>query len=109
MSASQIAPNQIGELIRTAVSRLDRDHHGLPTRLYPFTRHAIDGSPKTVVIDPDVSFGRPVIAGTGLATQFIAERFKSGESISELADDYGCTDAEIEEAIRWEVSIVSDS
>ena len=46
--------------------------------------------------------GRPVIAGTGLATQVIFERYKAGESVRELAYDYERSDAEIEEAIRCE-------
>jgi uncharacterized protein (DUF433 family) len=56
-----------------------------------------------VVIDPELSFGRPVIAGTGLATEVIADRYKAGESIQELAEDYGRPAEEVEEAIRCEL------
>ena len=45
---------------------------GIPIKLYPFTRAALDDAPAMVVIDPALSAGRPVIAGTGLATQVIA-------------------------------------
>ena len=56
-----------------------------------------------IVIDPRLSAGRPVIAGTGLTTQVIAERYKAGESIFDLAQDYGHESAELEEAIRYEL------
>ena len=56
-----------------------------------------------VVIDPDISFGRPVIAGTGITTSIIAERYKAGESIADLGHDYGRPRNEIEEAIRCEL------
>ena len=56
-----------------------------------------------VVIDPMVSAGRPVIEGTGLVTQLIAERYKAGESINDLANDYERGTEEIEEAIRCEL------
>ena len=56
-----------------------------------------------VVINPAISAGRPVIVGTGLATQIIAERYKAGESVSDLANDYERPDEEIEEAIRCEL------
>lgn len=56
-----------------------------------------------MVIDPALSAGRPVITGTGLATEVIAERFKAGESVSDLAKDYERKEAEIEEAIRCEL------
>ncbi len=85
-----------------AESRIERDPHGLPIRLYPFTRPGDLDQPRAVVIDPRVSFGRPVLAGTGIATAVIAERYKAGESTAELAQDYGREQAEIEEAIRCE-------
>ena len=55
-----------------------------------------------MVIDPNVSFGRPVLAGTGIPTAVIAERFNAGETIAELIEDYNRTPTEIEEAIRCE-------
>ena len=76
------------EVMQAALQRIERDQHGIPIRLYPFTRSAIDHAPALVVIDPALSAGRPVIAGTGLATEVIAERYKSGESVSDLAEDY---------------------
>ena len=44
-----------------------------------------------------------MIAGTGLATEVIAERYKAGESIEELARDYERKAEEIEEAVRCEL------
>ncbi len=92
------------ELIKAALRRIDRDPNGLPIRLYPFTRQGIEDDPALVVIDPRLSAGRPVIAGTGLATQIIAERYKLGESIGDLAHDYERPNEEIEEAIRCELA-----
>jgi uncharacterized protein (DUF433 family) len=59
--------------------------------------------PRWVVIDPYVSYGRPVLAGTGIPTAAIAERYKAGESIDDLVTDYGRERPEIEEAIRCEL------
>ena len=93
----------IREVISAALHRIDRDTHGIPIRLFPFTRSNIDQAPAMVVIDPSLSAGRPVIAGTGLATEIIAERYKAGESVGELAKDYERNKEEIEEAIRCEL------
>ena len=76
---------------------------GIPVRLYPFTRERKSKEPKAIVIDPYISFGRPVLIGTGIATSVIAQRYKAGESIAELAEDYGRSMSEIEEAIRCEL------
>lgn len=91
------------EIISAALHRIDRDPTGIPIKLYPFTRKKLRDAPHMVVIDPRLSGGRPVIAGTGVATEIVAERYKLGESISELAYDYERPNAEIEEAIRCEL------
>ena len=47
--------------------------------------------------------GERVLVGTGIPTAIVAERYKAGESIDELAEDYGRSRNEIEEAIRCEL------
>ena len=93
----------IKELIETYLRRVERDQIGAPIRLYPFTRERSPDEPKIIVIDPSISFGRPVLVGTGIATTIIAQRYKAGASIAELAEDYGRSRSEIEEAIRCEL------
>jgi len=93
----------IKELIQTYLRRIERDSAGFPIRLYPFTRERKPDEPKTIVIDPYISFGRPVLAGTGIATTIIAQRYKAGESIEELVEDYGRPTSDIQEAIRCEL------
>ena len=100
---SRAGQTAMREIISAALRRIDRDPDGIPIKLYPFTRTAIDDAPAMVVIDPALSAGRPVIAGTGLSTQLIAERYKAGESVGDLARDYERKNAEIEEAIRCEL------
>lgn len=95
------------ELLKSHVERIEHDEAGLAIRLYPFTRPDHVQQPKAVVIDPCMSFGRPVIAGTGIATAVIAERYMAGESIVELAKDYGRELSEIEEAVRCELREVA--
>ena len=107
INISQEAQTVIREVVRAALSRVERGPEGIPVKLYPFTRKAIEDAPAMIVIDPRLSAGRPVIAGTGLATQVIAERYKAGESVRELAYDYGRERAEIEEAIRCEVPLAA--
>ncbi len=93
------------ELLQAHLRRVERDDHGVPIRLYPFTRTGLPDEPRNIVIDPFISFGRAVINGTGVSTELVAERFKAGESADELAEDYGCEREKIEEAIRCELSL----
>lgn len=101
INISKSGQTAMREIIGAALSRIERDSEGIPVRLYPFTRvDDIKDAPAMIVIDPNLSAGRPVIAGTGLAVQLIAERYKAGESINDLARDYERNHAEIEEAVR---------
>lgn len=93
------------DLLQAHLRRIERDPRGVPIRLYPFTRKRDWEEPRAVVIDPLVSFGRPVLAGTGIATATVAERYKAGESVDQLATDYGRPALEIEEAIRCELEL----
>ena len=47
----------------------------------------------------------PVLVGTGIATAVIAERYKAGESMDDLANDYARERLQIEEAIRCELQV----
>jgi len=73
--------------------------------LYPFTRANDIDSPRSVLIDPRFSFGRPVLRVCRVETAVIAERYKAGDSVDSLADDYACERLEIEEGLRCELSL----
>lgn len=106
INISQEGQLAIQEVLHAHLYRIERDLKGIPVRLYPFTRKRdLQEEPRVVVIDPHISFGRPVLAGTGIPTAVIAERYKAGESVDDLADDYGRRRLEIEEAIRCELSV----
>lgn len=95
------------EVFYQFLSRIERDPSGLPIKLFPFTRNFDINSPRIVVIDPRISFGRPVLIETGIPTIILAERYKAGESINELAIDYQCDPSLIEEGIRCELDLVA--
>jgi uncharacterized protein (DUF433 family) len=107
INISQEGQLAMQEILQAHLHRIERDIKGIPVRLYPFTRKREFGDselePKAVVIDPQISFGRPVLAGTGIPTAVIAERYKAGESVDDLTKDYGRQRLEIEEAIRCEL------
>jgi uncharacterized protein (DUF433 family) len=77
----------------------------LAVRLFPFTRLHTENAPRSVLIDPRYSFGRPILRESRIATAVIAERYKAGDSIQSLAEDYGCSPLEIEEGVRCELRL----
>jgi uncharacterized protein (DUF433 family) len=103
ISVSQEGQLVIREVVEKYLRRIERDINNVPIRLYPFLRiPSRDDEPRRVLIDPLISFGRPVLAKTGVQTATIAERFYAGDSTKDLARDYGSTREEIEEAVRYE-------
>lgn len=102
--ASQDGQIALREAFENHLQRIEHDAGGLAERLFPFTRPSHADQPRLIVIDPRISFGRPIISTAGIPTAAIIERHNAGESVSHLAHDYRCTSDEIEEAIRCETS-----
>ena len=97
------------EILGVYLKRIERDIKGLPIKLYPFTRDSESepsprSDPRIVVISPMVSFGRAVIAGTGIPASSIYERYRAGDSTARLAEDFRLETSAIEEAIRCEAA-----
>jgi uncharacterized protein (DUF433 family) len=95
------------EVLAAHLRRLDFDQDGVAERLYPFTRAGAHGGmeledPRSVVFDPRISFGRLTVAGTGVPTAAVADRFVAGDTLDDLAADYGIRRELVEEAIRCE-------
>jgi uncharacterized protein (DUF433 family) len=109
INASRQGQHAIKEIVSVYLQRITRDSQGLPIKLYPFTRDsnaetAPATDPRFVVMTPTVSFGRPVIDGTGIPVSSIYERYLAGDSVAELAQDFRLDVTEIEEAIRCEAA-----
>lgn len=95
---------EMKEVIEAYLKRIERDAKGVPVKLFPFMRtQPLEEQPRTVEIDPRVSFGRPVLAGTAIPTAVLAEQFKAGDSVSDLAREYGANEEAVWDAIRCEL------
>jgi uncharacterized protein (DUF433 family) len=57
---------------------------------------------RSIMLDPHVSFGRPVLARQGVSTAVIVDRINAGETTAELAADYGLVAEEIMDALAYE-------
>lgn len=89
------------ELVAAYARRIEWDGEHMPMRYYPITRPRYQKD-RPVCIDPDISFGQPVLAGTRVKTAILTDRFIAGDSITEIAKDFDVTIEQVEEAIRWE-------
>lgn len=105
IDASKDGQSVMEAMIGARLKRIKRDSAGLAALLYPFTRKGVldkPDAPTLVTIDAKQAFGRPVITGTRVPTEDIAERFFAGDSYDALVEEYGRSPEEIGEAIRYE-------
>lgn len=101
INASKHGQAAMESVLRESLERIERDEKGLALRLYPWL-HEPGSEPRVVEIDPFRAAGRLVIAKTGIPTEALAERWRAGETIEELAADYDLPKDQIEAALRWE-------
>jgi uncharacterized protein (DUF433 family) len=99
IDASKLGQLGIRQILDLYLERIDWDKEGFAARLYPV--RATSQKPRAVVIDPKISFGRPVIAGTGITASVLWHRKRLGEEIDEISKDYGLDKIAVEEAISY--------
>ena len=96
INVSQFGQLGLREVLDSYLERIERDAAFDPVKLYPFWQ-----SEKIVSIIPNVSSGRPIIDSYGIPVASIWNRYKAGDSIEYLADDYEIPESQIEGAIGY--------
>jgi uncharacterized protein (DUF433 family) len=71
----------------------------LPIEIQPLKPKTLTASP--FVINPYISSGKPVIKSTGIVASTVWNRANSGETIPDLAHDYGIDQSEIQKVIKY--------
>lgn len=94
-----LTKEKIRKLILLHIARVEVKD-GIPTKIFPFSRDPELDPPRVVEIDPEIRFGRPCVKG--VPTDVVVERWRAGDSAADLAEDYGLTTDEVDEAIRYE-------
>jgi uncharacterized protein (DUF433 family) len=106
VNASLGGQYEIPEWTKPYLKRVDRDPYGIAQKIHPFMKSSqikADAEPPlTVVIDPNVCFGLPVLSGSRITTGFLASRYRGGDSVPTISRSYERPMAEIKEAIEWE-------
>jgi uncharacterized protein (DUF433 family) len=83
------------------LKRVEWGELGFPVRFYPFLVSGMADA-KAIVIDPKISFGRPVVNGAFISTRSIVDRIDAGEKVEDVARDYNLTPDVAEMAVVFE-------
>jgi uncharacterized protein (DUF433 family) len=60
----------------------------------------VAGRGSRITIDPRISFGAPTVSG--IPTWILKGRWQAGETVAEIAEDFGLVADEIHEALEFE-------
>lgn len=100
MGTPKLERRTLREAISQHIERIELDEAGMAIRLYPFTRVREETSPRILAFDPRIAFGRLSIVGRGIPVEIIVSRYRAGDGIAAMAQDYDCPLESIEEALR---------
>jgi uncharacterized protein (DUF433 family)/DNA-binding transcriptional MerR regulator len=100
-------------VVRSLLRRVHRGRKGIVAffpRVTPPKRSSLTADEYApIIVDPEVCFGRPVIAGTGIPTDVIADRYLGGDRSRKMAEDYDLSEAQITAALRFERVLEADA
>jgi uncharacterized protein (DUF433 family) len=87
--------HQFSEIVRDYLKRITYGADGWAARVrLPAYEHA------EVVVDPHVAFGLPLVVHGGARVEDLVDRFVAGDSVADIADDFGVPADEVEDVIR---------
>jgi uncharacterized protein (DUF433 family) len=103
VGVSQDGQMLMESMLRERLALVKHDPKGIPEKIVLFPAPRDRDRSADVVIDPRVSFGRPVLDKIGVRTSVLFERFMAGENVPDLARDYDAPPEAIQNAIRCEL------
>jgi uncharacterized protein (DUF433 family) len=87
--------HQFSELVREHLKRITYGLDGWASRVrLPVYDRA------EVVVDPKIAFGLPFVVHGGARVEDLIDRFNAGDSIADIADDFGVPHEEVEDVVR---------
>jgi uncharacterized protein (DUF433 family) len=94
----------LADAVRDLLTRVDKGPMGYE-RFYPKLPNKqglVTDRYKPIVVDPEVTFGRPRLAGTGIPTEVIADRYRGGDSMRFIAEDMYISVTKVRQALEFE-------
>ena len=87
----------IKEVLDSYLKKIDFQD-GVVSKFYPL------GRDKSIVVNPEIQFGSPVLDGTRINADIIADLHKAGESIEMISRMYDISDSQVKDAIEFSIA-----
>jgi uncharacterized protein (DUF433 family) len=100
-------------VVLSLLRRVHRGHNGIlaffPRVARPQSSSLSEDEYAPIMVDPEICFGRPVIAGSGIPTDVIGDRYLGGDQPRKMAEDYDLSEEQIRAALRFERVLEADA
>lgn len=96
INLSQYGQLGLRQVLDLYLEKVERDADFNPIKLFPEKQSA-----KVVSIIPTVSSGRPIVDANGVPVATIWNRFKAGDTVPHIADDYAMDEAQVRGALDY--------
>lgn len=65
---------------------------------------------RQITVDPEIHFGKPIVAGTRITVQSVLELLNEGLSFHEIIEDYypDLTEDDIRACLRYAIALVAN-
>ncbi len=93
------------EIVQDYLVRLDRSPTNGPILHPDFVGEEKVDHVFPIAVSPVVAFGQPTITGTAIKTRVVAARVDAGESVEEVAEDYGLRLGLVTNAVVFENAV----
>lgn len=97
---SQYPQYVMSEVVDLFATRFIRNSKGEMQQIFPWRFYQRGDELRPVTLDPDILSGRLVITGTRIPVKVVWERERAGETLPDLANDYGLSEQAITDALR---------
>jgi uncharacterized protein (DUF433 family) len=87
--------HQFSEVVREYLKRIHYASDGWASSVHLPTYGTAE-----VIVDPKIAFGLPLVAHGGARVEDLVDRFQAGDSVAEIADDFGVPAEEVEDVMR---------
>jgi uncharacterized protein (DUF433 family) len=86
---------QFAEVVRDYLKRITYGDDGWASQLrLPVYQHA------EVIVNPRRAFGMPLVVRGGARVEDLVDRFVAGDTLADIADDFGVSGPELEDVVR---------
>ena len=96
INADKTLQLNMSEVLAQYLEKIEFNIEGKAIKFFP------QGKQSSIVLDPEIQFGTPIVNGTRINVSTVVDSYNSGDSIQLISLVYGITSQQVEDAIEFE-------